>query len=107
METMVQADELLDVVHNMVRIPQCPQALTRHVGTDDLMVVKRNALRPDPSSFRFPDVVKECGKTKLEDRRRPFDHCERVVEDILVPVNRILLEFQRAQLRKKEVGQTG
>ena len=50
---------------------------------------------------------RSAAEPQLENRSRAFDDRERVVEDVLVLVDGILLELQGRQLRQEELGKPG
>jgi hypothetical protein len=67
-ETQMKLHELRHVIDDLVRIAEREQALPRHPGADDVVVVERHPLGPVPPSTGLAHVVQERGETQLQAR---------------------------------------
>ena len=74
---------------------------------DDLVVVEAHAAVGDGARARLADVVEQRGQAQQPVRRRLVHDCEGVRQDVLVPVDRILLERETRQLGQELAGQAG
>ena len=78
--------------------PEFLQSLDGHTRADDLVMVEGHTFRTEGTCRRLPDVVHERTESADERRRHPFDNGERVMEDVLVPVHRVLFHRERGEL---------
>ena len=101
----VEKHQLRDLVDLRPGEPQRSHPFTCHAGTNYLMVMERDTAIEKPSGGWFPDVVEQCSKAKLEVGIGLLDHCDRMRQDILVSMHRVLLNRKRWELRDELVGQ--
>ena len=117
-EAEVQGDELGDGLDVGVGVPQRLHALARHPRPDHVVVVERGPLALlEAARARLADVVEQRGEAGDAQvvraggvrcrRAHVLDDGDRVAEDVLVAVDRIVLEAQRRQLRQEVLGEPG
>ena len=104
MQAQVQVHELADLRDRVGWVPQRPEARLGHLGPHHLMVVERHALGGELPGPRLADVVQEGGEAQHQVRTLRLqgdgvvEDGERVGEDVLVPVDGVLLQPQQRQL---------
>ena len=86
-------------------IAQGAEPLLGHAGADDVVEVEAHALGPERAGLRLADVVEERGEAHRQLRARLGHHGDRVGQDVLVVVDRVLLEGQAGQFGEELVGQ--
>ena len=101
MEPEVQGHQLADVSYIVVGVLQRPQAVAGHTCTDDIVMVKADPVRTDRTSLWFRNVVEQRGEAQHPVRTGVRHNRKRVGKNVLMPMNRILLERHRRQLRQK------
>ncbi len=103
----MQLDELPHVLHDGVGVPQLPQPFLRHASTHHLVMVERDALGRDLSGRGLADVVEQTRQPQHRIGLQPLDDRERVPQDVLVTVDRVLLELQRRELGEELLREPG
>ncbi len=106
-DPQVQVDELGDGLDDVLRVPQRGEALARHPGADDLVVMERRAALLERARLRLADVVQQRGEPQHEVRAHLLHDRDRVREHVLVVVDRVLLELHRVELGQELVREPG
>ena len=93
--------ELLDVVDDFARIAQLLHSLSRHPRPDDVVVVEVHPTGTNRARQRLADVMEERRQAKSPVGSRLLDDGDRMGENVLVPLNRVLLEGESRELGKE------
>ena len=114
MEAEVEFDQRTDVTDLLGREMELAHALLGHARTDHLVMVERDAVGPEPARRRLADVVQQSGEPQIEvglavddGSHQILHHGERMTVDVLVPMDRVLLEPQRGELWEELLGELG
>ena len=103
-EPQMKRHEPLDVVNDLGRIAQLLHSLARHSRPDNVVVMEVNPAGTDRARQGLPDVVKEGSQAKSPLGICLLDDGERVSENVLVPLDWVLLEGECRQLGKELLG---
>ena len=102
-----QTHQTSDVGHERRLVPKLCQAGDRHPFADRFVMVKGHLAAPKAARGRLAHVVKQSGKTKSQARRGLGGDCDRVRQNVFVPMNRILFHRERRNLGEHPLEQPG
>jgi hypothetical protein len=102
-ESQVHLHQPHDVVDDRRRVPKRLEPISRHASAHHLVMVELHALWGDLTSARLPHVVQQRGEAKHGIGLASLHHGIGVAEDILVFVNRVLLQPQRRKLGEDQI----
>ena len=103
LEPAAETDQLGNLVGHRLVVAERRHALARHPTTDDLVMTKGHATVLETSGLGLGDVVEQRGQANDEVGRGLGDDGDRVRQDVLVTMDRILLHPQRRQLGYERV----
>ncbi len=95
----MEKHQLLNVLHEVLRIAKRSKAVPGHPGTHHLVVMEADAALPEFPGVRLADVVEQGGQAQPEAGRRLLCDCHRVSKHVLVTVDRVLSHGQYPQFR--------
>ena len=101
----MEPHELLYVVNDLGRIAQLLHSLAGHPRPDDVVVMKMDPAGTDRTRQGLADVVEERSQAQSPLRTCLLDDGDRMRENVLVPLDRVLLEGERRQLGQELLGQ--
>ena len=95
----MEKNEIGDVSYLFSRISKSPQTASYHAGTGDLVMVEGDAAWCDHSRLWLANVVQKRCESPNESGCDFFGNRNRMGQDVLVSVNRVLFEGQRRYFR--------
>lgn len=98
LEAAAQLYEAGHVVHEFVVESHGVESSARDAGADGLVMAEGHPARPHAVGGGLADVVQERSGTEAQLRRRGGRECDRVGEDVLVAMHRILFHLHRDHL---------
>ena len=94
-----------DVVDELSRIAELLHALSRHLRPDDVVVVEVDPAWADRTGGGLADVVEERREAQGPVRAGLLDYGDGVGKDVLVALDRVLLEGERGKLGNELLGE--